>query len=119
MLRLSWLCLAILALAWPAPAHAQDEAAQAAAEEEVASAEAPLLALEDVEALVAPYVINGNMIGGVAVIAYPAAYGNSGLMSFIVNQQGVVHERDLGVDTAVVAQSLTEYDPEGWTESAD
>jgi len=65
------------------------------------------------------YVINGNMIGGFAMIAYPAEYGNSGLMSFIVNQQGVVYERDLGEETAVAAQSITDYDPNGWTESED
>jgi hypothetical protein len=40
-------------------------------------------------------------------------------MSFIVNQQGVVYERDLGEETAVAAQSITEYDPDGWTESED
>ena len=65
------------------------------------------------------YVINGNMIGGFAMIAYPADYENSGIMSFIVNQQGIVYERDLGDDTATVAQSITEYDPTGWTESKD
>ena len=63
------------------------------------------------------YIINGNMIGGFAMIAYPAEYGNSGIMSFIVNQQGVVYERDLGEETAVAAQSMTEYDPAGWSES--
>ena len=65
------------------------------------------------------YVINGNMIAGFAMIAYPAEYGNSGVMSFIVNQQGVVYERDLGEETAVAAQSMTEYDPADWSESAD
>jgi hypothetical protein len=65
------------------------------------------------------YVINGNMIGGFAMIAYPAEYGNSGIMSFVVNQEGVVYERDLGDETAVAAQSTEEYDPEGWTESED
>lgn len=65
------------------------------------------------------YVINGNMIGGFAMIAYPAEYGNSGIMSFIVNQQGVVYERDLGDETIVAAQSVTEYEPEGWTPSKD
>ena len=41
------------------------------------------------------YVINGNMIGGFAMVAYPAEYGNSGIMSFIINQQGDVYERDV------------------------
>jgi hypothetical protein len=65
------------------------------------------------------YVINGNMIAGFAMVAYPAEYGNSGIMSFIVNQQGVVYERDLGDDTAVAAQAMAEYDPADWTESED
>jgi Protein of unknown function (DUF2950) len=63
------------------------------------------------------YIINGNMIAGFAMIAYPAEYGNSGIMSFIVNQQGVVYERDLGEETAIAAQSMMEYDPDGWSES--
>jgi hypothetical protein len=65
------------------------------------------------------YIINGNMIAGFAMIAYPAEYGNSGIMSFIVNQQGVVYELDLGEETAIVAQSMTEYDPVDWSESED
>jgi hypothetical protein len=65
------------------------------------------------------YVINGNMIGGFAMVAYPAEYGNSGIMSFVVNQQGEVYERDLGEDTGIAAPSLTEYDPAGWTATAD
>jgi hypothetical protein len=65
------------------------------------------------------YVINGNMIGGFAMVAYPAEYANSGIMSFIVNQQGEVYERDLGEETAIVAPSLTEYDPTGWSATAD
>ncbi len=65
------------------------------------------------------YVINGNMIAGFAMIAYPAEYGNSGIMSFIVNQQGIVYERDLGEETAIAAQSMTEYDPHAWSESED
>lgn len=65
------------------------------------------------------YVINGNMIGGFAMVAYPAEYDNSGIMSFIINQQGIVFERDLGSETEVAAQSTTEYDPTGWSESED
>lgn len=65
------------------------------------------------------YIINGNMIAGFAMVAYPAEYGNSGVMSFIVNQQGMVYERDLGGETAIAAQSMTEYDPDGWSESED
>jgi hypothetical protein len=65
------------------------------------------------------YVINGNMIGGFAMIAYPADYGNSGIMSFIINQQGEVYERDFGEESDVVASSVTEYDPTGWMSSTD
>jgi hypothetical protein len=62
------------------------------------------------------YVINGNMIAGFAMLAYPAEYGNSGIMSFIVNQQGRVYERDLGDETSAIAQAIEEYEPNGWSE---
>lgn len=65
------------------------------------------------------YVINGNMIAGFAMLAYPAEYGNSGIMSFIVNQQGTVYERDLGEETAASAPAIDAYDPADWAESAD
>jgi hypothetical protein len=58
------------------------------------------------------YVINGNMIGGFALIAYPVDYGNSGVMTFIVNQQGIVYQKDLGEDTAATAEKMTRYDPD-------
>jgi hypothetical protein len=58
------------------------------------------------------YIINGHMIGGFALVAYPVDYGNSGVMTFIVNQQGVVYEKDLGDDTATVAAKMTVYDPD-------
>jgi hypothetical protein len=57
----------------------------------------------------ASYVVNGEMRGGFALIASPAAYGNSGVMSFIVNQDGVVYERDLGPDTATIAAAIAEF----------
>jgi hypothetical protein len=57
------------------------------------------------------YVINGNMIGGFALVAWPAEYGDSGVMTFIVNQQGRVHQRDLGRDTARAVSRLKSYDP--------
>jgi DUF2950 family protein len=61
------------------------------------------------------YVVNGKMIGGFAVVAYPAEYGNSGVMSFIVNNDGIVYEKDLGPDTPRVAKAMTAYDPgTGW-----
>lgn len=57
------------------------------------------------------YVVDGQMTAGYALIAYPVEYGNSGVMTFIVNQDGVVREADLGPDTAKVAGAITEYDP--------
>jgi len=62
------------------------------------------------------YVINGNMIGGFALVAWPAEYGRSGIMTFIVNQQGRVHQKDLGPKTASSVKSITSYDPDKtWT----
>jgi Protein of unknown function (DUF2950) len=66
------------------------------------------------------YVINDNMIGGFAMVAWPAEYGQSGVMTFIVNQQGVVYQKDLGPDTAKIARKMTRYDPDdSWQRSAD
>lgn len=65
------------------------------------------------------YVVRDQMIGGFAVIAYPADYGNSGVMTFIVSHDGVVFSRDLGPDTAKVASAVTQYDPDGgWKREA-
>jgi hypothetical protein len=62
------------------------------------------------------YVINGNMIAGYALIAYPAKWGSSGVMTFIVNQQGRVYQQNLGPETAELAGAITEYDPDPkWT----
>jgi hypothetical protein len=62
------------------------------------------------------YLVNGKMTGGFAVVAYPASYGNSGIMTFIVNQDGVVLEKDLGKDTAAIASGMTKFDPDSsWT----
>jgi hypothetical protein len=58
------------------------------------------------------YVAQGRMIGGFALVAWPASYGNSGVMSFIVSHGGVVYEKDLGPDTAVVAQKITRFNPD-------
>jgi hypothetical protein len=61
------------------------------------------------------YVVKGRMIGGFAAVAYPAKYGNSGVMTFIVNHDGVVYERDLGADTPRRAASIASFDPgPGW-----
>ncbi len=65
-------------------------------------------------------MINGNMIGGFALIAWPAEYGHSGVMTFIVNQQGRVYQKDLGPKTAKVAAKVTSYDPDNsWQVSPD
>jgi hypothetical protein len=58
------------------------------------------------------YVINGNMIAGYALVAYPDKWGASGVMSFIVNQQGRVYQKNLGADSATIAMAMTEYDPD-------
>ena len=60
------------------------------------------------------YIVNGKMTGGFAVLAYPAAYRDSGIMSFIVGTDGVIYQKDLGETTTATAQALTEYDPAGW-----
>ncbi|HAB16902.1 MAG TPA: DUF2950 domain-containing protein, partial [Verrucomicrobiales bacterium] len=66
------------------------------------------------------YIINGHMIGGFAAIAWPAEYGETGVMTFIVNQQGRVYQRDLGPKTAKLVKAIKEYDPgEGWKLSED
>ena len=66
------------------------------------------------------YVINGNMIGGFALVAWPAEYGESGIMTFLVNQQGRVYQKDLGPKTTKVATEMKEYSPDQtWTISRD
>jgi len=58
------------------------------------------------------YLVKGNMIGGFALVAYPAEYGDSGVMTFIVNHDGVVYEKDLGKETAKIAGAMSKYDPD-------
>jgi hypothetical protein len=66
------------------------------------------------------YVINGHMIAGFALVAWPAEYGNSGIMTFIVNQQGRVYQKDLGPNTTKLASKMDTYDPDpSWTLSRD
>ncbi len=61
------------------------------------------------------YVINGNKIAGFGLLAFPAEYGASGIMTFIVNQQGVIHQQDLGEDTEAKVGAIQVYDPgPGW-----
>ena len=63
------------------------------------------------------YIVKGKMIGGFALVAYPAEYRNSGVMSFIVNHDGKVFQKDLGKNTASAAKGITVYNPDStWTE---
>jgi len=65
------------------------------------------------------YLVNGRMIGGFGAIAWPVRYGETGVMSFIVNQDGEVYEQDLGPDTAQRAAAITLFDPDKNWQKAD
>jgi len=58
------------------------------------------------------YVVNGKMIGGFALVAYPAQYRNSGVITFIVNHNGQVYQKDLGPHTAAIAEKMTSFNPD-------
>ncbi len=58
------------------------------------------------------YMAHGRMLGGFALVAYPAQYGVSGVMTFIVNHDGVVYQKDLGPRTAAIALSMKEFNPD-------
>jgi hypothetical protein len=58
------------------------------------------------------YLVNGRMTGGFAVIAYPADYGNSGIMSFITSAEGLVYQKDLGAASATAARTMEAFDPD-------
>jgi hypothetical protein len=65
------------------------------------------------------YVVRGKMLGGFGMVAYPAQYGSSGIMTFIVNHDGIVYEKDLGASTAQAAGSMTKFNPDKtWKEAA-
>jgi hypothetical protein len=62
------------------------------------------------------YVVNGRMIGGFGLVAFPAEYGNSGVMTFMVNQEGAIFQKDLGPQTRRVAEQISAFDPDNsWT----
>ena len=62
------------------------------------------------------YLVDGKMTGGFAVVAYPANYGNSGVMTFIIDQDGVLLQKDLGKATTQTAEAITAFDPDSsWT----
>lgn len=66
------------------------------------------------------YIINGNMIGGYAMIAWPADYGEGGIMTFVINQQGRLLEKNLGPKTSELAAKLSVYNPDAtWARSED
>jgi hypothetical protein len=58
------------------------------------------------------YIINGRMIAGFAMVAYPDAYGESGVMTFIISQTGKIYQKDLGAKTTKLAAAMTEYNPD-------
>lgn len=58
------------------------------------------------------YLVNGKMTGGFAFLAYPAEYGNSGIMTFMINQDGVLLEKDMGKTTTETATAMNEFDPD-------
>ena len=61
------------------------------------------------------YILNGNMTDGFAILAYPAEYQNSGIMTFVIGKDGVLYEKDLGEGTVDAAVAMTEYNPsDGW-----
>ena len=57
------------------------------------------------------YASRGNMFGGFAILAYPSAYGGSGIMTFMVNQDGIVYQRNLGKETASKAKAISSFNP--------
>jgi hypothetical protein len=62
------------------------------------------------------YMVKGMLLGGFGVIAFPAEYGNSGIMTFQINQEGTVYEKDLGTQTLSAARAMKAFDPgPGWT----
>jgi hypothetical protein len=64
------------------------------------------------------YLVKGKMIGGFALLAYPAEYGNSGIMTFMVNQDGTVYQKDLGPRTAKLARRTDSFSPDQtWTKA--
>ena len=65
------------------------------------------------------YIVNGKMTEGFAFVAYPAEYRSSGVMTFIVNQDGMVYQKDLGKKTETLAKAMKQYDPDSSWQKAD
>jgi Protein of unknown function (DUF2950) len=63
-----------------------------------------------------PYIVNGKMTGGFAYVGYPAKYGDTGIKTFIINQDGLIYQKDLGKDTVALAKAMSTFNPDqGWT----
>lgn len=58
------------------------------------------------------YVVNGSMLGGFGLVAWPAHWGNTGVMTFVVNQDGEIYQKDLGPTTPALAKGMTQFDPD-------
>jgi hypothetical protein len=58
------------------------------------------------------YVVNGKMTGGFAFVAYPAEYRSSGVMTFLIDQNGVIYQKDLGAKTGDLAKAVTTFNPD-------
>jgi Protein of unknown function (DUF2950) len=65
------------------------------------------------------YLVNGKLSRGFAFVAYPAEYRNSGVMTFVVNKDGIVYQKDLGPNTAALASAMTEYNPDNTWDRQD
>ena len=66
------------------------------------------------------YIINGRMLAGFALVAWPAEWGNTGVMTFVVNQQGQVYQKNLGEKTSSIAKAMSVYDPDKtWAPAAE
>jgi hypothetical protein len=66
------------------------------------------------------YIVDGKMTEGFAFVAYPAEYRTSGVMTFIVGEDGVVYRKDLGKNTAVLAKAMKDYSPDSsWKKDED
>jgi Protein of unknown function (DUF2950) len=65
------------------------------------------------------YLVNGKMVSGFGFVAYPAIYRSTGVTTFIVNQNGIVYQKDLGSGTEKIANAMTEYDPDSTWDRVD
>ncbi|HXJ85284.1 MAG TPA: DUF2950 domain-containing protein [Candidatus Binatia bacterium] len=65
------------------------------------------------------YLANGQLVRGFGILAYPAQYKNSGVMTFVVNRDGIVYQKDLGPETESIASAMTEYNPDDSWDLAD